>query len=97
MHVMNLYGFDRFFQILDSTRSMRPSFGAIIRVPSISPNTQFNISIANTMNIELHMHFIRNIIHYQVIEFLFCPTEDQVANIFTNSLTEVNFSKFDLC
>jgi hypothetical protein len=44
-------------------------------------------------HIELHMHFIRNLIHDQVIEVLFFPTEDQVANIFTKSLTEVKFSK----
>jgi hypothetical protein len=44
-------------------------------------------------HIELHMHFIRKLIHDQVIEVLFFPTEDQVANIFTKSLTEVKFSK----
>jgi hypothetical protein len=38
------------------------------------------------------MHFIRNLIHDQVIEVLFFPTEDQVAAIFTKSLTEVKFS-----
>jgi hypothetical protein len=36
-------------------------------------------------HIELDMHFIRNLIHYRVLEVLFCPTEDQVANIFTVS------------
>jgi hypothetical protein len=44
-------------------------------------------------HIELHTHFIRNLIHDQVIEFLFFPTKDQVADIFTNSLTEAKFSK----
>jgi hypothetical protein len=44
-------------------------------------------------HIELHMHFIRKLIHDQVIEVLFCPTEDQVADIFKKSLTEVKFSK----
>jgi hypothetical protein len=39
------------------------------------------------------MHFIINLIHDQVIEVLFCPTNDQVVEIFTKSLTEVNFSK----
>jgi hypothetical protein len=39
------------------------------------------------------MHFIRKLIHDQVIEVLFCPTEDQVAEIFTKSLTKANFSK----
>jgi hypothetical protein len=39
------------------------------------------------------MHFIRKLIHDQVIEVLFFPTEDQVADIFTKSLTEAKFSK----
>jgi hypothetical protein len=39
------------------------------------------------------MHFIRKCIHDQVIEVLLFPTKDQVADIFTKSLTEVNFSK----
>jgi hypothetical protein len=39
------------------------------------------------------MHLIIKLIHDRVIEVLFCPIEDQVANIFTNSLTEVKFSK----
>jgi hypothetical protein len=62
-----------------------------IRVPSSSPKTQFNIKC--NKHIELHMHFIRNLIHDQVIEVLFFPTEDQVADIFTKSLTEAKFSK----
>jgi hypothetical protein len=44
-------------------------------------------------HIELHMHFIRKLIRDQVIEVLFFPTENQVANIFTKSLTEAKFSK----
>jgi hypothetical protein len=44
-------------------------------------------------NIELHMHFIRKLIHDQVIEVLIFPTEYQVADIFTKSLTEAKFSK----
>jgi hypothetical protein len=39
------------------------------------------------------MHFIRKLIHDQVIEVLFFPTEDQVADIFTKSLTKAKFSK----
>jgi hypothetical protein len=37
--------------------------------------------------IVIHMHLIRKIIHDQVIEVLFFPIEDQVADIFTKSLT----------
>jgi hypothetical protein len=39
------------------------------------------------------MHFIRKLIHYHIIEVLFFPTKDQVANIFTKSFTEAKFSK----
>jgi hypothetical protein len=39
------------------------------------------------------MHFIRNLVHDRVLEVLFCPTDDQVADIFTKSLTEAKFSK----
>ena len=44
-------------------------------------------------HIELHMHFIRNLVHDHVIEVLYCPTDEQVADIFTKSLTEAKFSK----
>jgi hypothetical protein len=50
-------------------------------------------STSASKNIEIHMHFIINLIHDQVIEVLFFPTEDQVVDIFTKSLTEVKFSK----
>ena len=39
------------------------------------------------------MHLIINLVHDSVIEVLYCPIDDQVADIFTKSLTEVNFSK----
>ena len=38
------------------------------------------------------MHFIKNIVHGYILEVLFFPTDDQVAYIFTKSLTEANFS-----
>ena len=44
-------------------------------------------------HIELHMHFIINIIHDSVIEVLYFPTDDQVPDIFTKCLTEAKFSK----
>ena len=43
--------------------------------------------------IELHMHFIKNLVHDRVIEVLYYPTDDQVADIFSKSLTEAKFSK----
>ena len=38
------------------------------------------------------MHFIRNLVHDHVLEMLYFPTDDQVEDIFTKSLTKVNFS-----
>jgi hypothetical protein len=44
-------------------------------------------------HIELHMHFIRKLLPDHVLEVLYCPTEDQVADIFTKTLTETKFTK----
>eukprot|EP00253_Pinus_taeda_P013492 PITA_13492 len=44
-------------------------------------------------HIELHMHFIRKLIHDHVLEVQYCSTDDQVADIFTKALTEANFTK----
>ena len=39
------------------------------------------------------MHFIKNLVHDSVIEVLYFPTNDQVADIFTKALTKAKFSK----
>ena len=39
------------------------------------------------------MHFIRKLVHDYIIEVLFFPTNDQVADFFIKSLIEVKFSK----
>eukprot|EP00253_Pinus_taeda_P031346 PITA_31346 len=44
-------------------------------------------------HIELHMHFIRNLIHDNVLEVQYCSTDDQVADIFTKVLIEAKFTK----
>eukprot|EP00253_Pinus_taeda_P005612 PITA_05612 len=46
-----------------------------------------------TKHIELHMHFIRKLIHDHVLEVQYCSTDDQVADIFTKALTEAKFTK----
>eukprot|EP00253_Pinus_taeda_P031088 PITA_31088 len=43
--------------------------------------------------IELHMHFIRKLIHDHVLEVQYCSTDDQVVDIFTKALTEAKFTK----
>eukprot|EP00253_Pinus_taeda_P001452 PITA_01452 len=44
-------------------------------------------------HIELHMHFIKKLIHDHVLEVQYCSTNDQVADIFTKALTEAKFTK----
>eukprot|EP00253_Pinus_taeda_P019127 PITA_19127 len=44
-------------------------------------------------HIELHMHFIRKLIHDHVLEVQYCSKDDQVADIFTKALTEAKFTK----
>eukprot|EP00253_Pinus_taeda_P012912 PITA_12912 len=44
-------------------------------------------------HIELHMHFVRKIIHDHVLEVQYFSIDDQVANIFTKALTKVKFTK----
>eukprot|EP00253_Pinus_taeda_P004589 PITA_04589 len=44
-------------------------------------------------HIELHMHFIRKLIHDHVLQVQYCSTYDQVADIFTKALTEAKFTK----
>eukprot|EP00253_Pinus_taeda_P028073 PITA_28073 len=44
-------------------------------------------------HIELHMHFIRKLIHDHVLEVQYCSIDDQVVDIFTKPLTEAKFTK----
>jgi hypothetical protein len=54
---------------------------------------KYPVQHQHNKHIKIHMHFIINLIHDRVIEVLFFPTEDQVVDIFTKSLTKVKFSK----
>eukprot|EP00253_Pinus_taeda_P021274 PITA_21274 len=51
----------------------------------------------HSKHIELHMHFIRKLIHDHVLEVQYCSTDDQVADIFTKALTERSSLNFDIC
>jgi hypothetical protein len=46
-----------------------------------------------TKHIEIHMHYIHELIHDRVISLQYCPIEQQVVDIFTKSFTEKKFSE----
>ena len=45
-----------------------------------------------TKHIEVHMHYIWELVHEKTITLHYCPTKDQIAYIFTKSFTEKRFS-----
>ena len=47
-----------------------------------------------TKHIEVHMHYIRELVHDKTIAIHYCPTEDHIVDIFTKSFTEKRFSFF---
>jgi hypothetical protein len=44
-----------------------------------------------TKHIEIHMHYIRELIHDMIINLQYYPSVEQTANIFTKSFIEKNF------
>ena len=90
MLVRKLYGFDRSFQILDLISRPTPLWCDNQNVIKISKDQVLH---QRSKHIELHMHLIRNRVHDHVLEMLYCPIDDQVAEIFIKSLIEVKFSK----
>ena len=43
---------------------------------------------------EVHMHYIQELVHERTITLYYCPIEDQIADIFTKSFTEKRFAFF---
>lgn len=49
---------------------------------------------SRSKHIEIKYHYIRKKVQHKKIEFKFCSSKNQVANIFTNSLQNDVFLKF---
>ena len=50
------------------------------------------VQIQRTKHIEIHMHYIRELVHDRTIVLQYCPTNEQIADIFTKSFTEKKFT-----
>ena len=49
---------------------------------------------AKSKHIEVHHHFVRDLMESEVVDLHFYSSEDQIADIFTNVLSTVKFLKF---
>ena len=45
-----------------------------------------------TKHVDTHMHYIRELVHDRTTVLQYCPTNEQIAYIFTKSFTEKNFT-----
>ena len=59
--------------------------------------SEINISIdplhrQNTKHIDIHMHYIRSLVHEQVISLLYFRSAEQNVDIFTKSFTKKTFT-----
>lgn len=57
----------------------------------LAKNPMFHV---RTKHIEVHHHFIREMILHGGIEFLYKPTKDQIVDISTKPLARDKFQKF---
>jgi hypothetical protein len=44
-------------------------------------------------HVDLHAHYLRHLVHENVVSLEYCRTEDHVSNIFTKPLVEATFIK----
>eukprot|EP00253_Pinus_taeda_P012031 PITA_12031 len=44
-----------------------------------------------TKHIEIHMHYIKDLVHVRVIDLQFCPSTEQTVDIFTRTFTKQKF------
>ena len=53
-----------------------------------------NLLAHNKMkHVELHVHYLRQLVHEHIVSLLYCRTEDQAADIYAKSLSEAKFIK----
>lgn len=53
-----------------------------------------HVSHCKMKHVELHVHYLRQLVHDHVVSLLYCRTNDQVVDIFMKSVSKTKFIKF---
>ncbi|KAJ2911587.1 hypothetical protein MD484_g8827, partial [Candolleomyces efflorescens] len=85
--VLPVIGLDSYVDNFKPTVLYCDNQGAI----KLSTNPVFH---ARTKHIDIHFHFIRQVIGSRDLQLVYCPTDVMVADIMTKSLARVKFTKF---
>ena len=82
MQQINIYGCRGYLVSVALNQNTQPLYIVIIRVPFKFFNDP--VQRQRTKHIEIHMHYIRQLVHDGTIHLLFCASLEQVADIFSN-------------
>ena len=50
------------------------------------------VTSQRTKHVEIHVHYIRELVHYRTIILQYCSTDEQIADIFTKRFSEKKFT-----
>ena len=70
MQKLNVYGYRGYLVSVASNQSTIKIYNDLLH-------------IQRTKHVEIHMHYIRQLVHDGTIHLLFCSSSEQVADIFT--------------
>ena len=54
--------------------------------------SKYPITEKRTKHVEIHMHYIRELVHDRTIILQYCLTDEQIADIFTKRFSEKKFT-----
>ena len=89
-----LFGCKEFFQSLILVVICPLSSFVTIKVLLISTKIQLPGKVPSMS--QIHMHYIRELVHDRTIILQYCPTDEQIADIFTKSFSEKKFTYLHL-
>ena len=69
------------------------NFSTILFCDNQSDNTSTDpVTRQRTKHVEIHMHYTRELVHDRTIILQYCPTDEQIADIFTKIFLEKKFT-----